>query len=113
MKLLFVYNANSGIFSKVNDFAKKIITNNSCRLCKLTYGVFNMEKSWKDFLDSLSYEKIFMYKDEFISKYPTLKEFPAIYIDDGSLKILLNSEEINGLEDVESLIILLRKRLEF
>ena len=115
-KLIFVYHADSGLFSTVTDFAHKIVSPDtySCNLCKITYGNMTMKSSWKNYLDSLNYEKEFLHRNEFQERYPEFKKatLPAIFawVQDG-IRVLLSAEEINAVSDVEALKDKLSKKL--
>ena len=107
-KLIFVYNADSGLFSAVTDFAHKIVSPETyrCNLCKITYGNMTMKSSWKDYLASMNYEKEFLHRNEFQRRYPEFKgcDLPAVFVclqDD--IKLLVNAEEINLVNDIEGL----------
>ena len=53
--LVFVYNADSGLFNAVSDAAHKIFSPRTyqCNLCALTHSAIGMRREWKQFLDSL------------------------------------------------------------
>ncbi len=112
MKLLFVYNADTGLFNAVADATHKLLFPNtySCNLCKITYGVVSMKKDWKIFLQSLPYELEFLHKDEFYIKYPDQRNLilPAILRKENDrIDAFLSAQEINTcktLEDLKSLI---------
>lgn len=116
-KVIFVYNADSGLFSTVSDFAHKIISPDTyeCNLCKITFGNMTMKKEWKDFLDSLELQKEFMHRNEFIKGYPGQKEvaLPCIFVSgpDG-LKLAVSAEEINALKSIGELKSALTQKLE-
>ena len=115
--LVFVYNADAGLFSTVSDFAHKIISPETyaCSLCKLTYGNFAMKKGWKDFIAGLQCVKQFLHKDEFLKKYPEHagQRLPAVYgLRQGGLSQILGAEELNGLKDLEGLKSALRQKLD-
>jgi len=115
-KLIFVYNADSGLFSTVTDFAHKIVSPEtySCNLCKITYGNMTMKSSWKDYLGSLNYEQEFLHRNEFQIRYPEFKEYdlPAIFARmQDEIKLLVSAEEINSVHDIEGLKDKLNKKL--
>ena len=116
IELIFVYNADAGIFSVVSDFAHKILSPNTyaCNLCKLTYGAFSMNKEWKEFLDKLLYKKEFLHKDEFQKKYPQMINLllPAVLIrSDGEMKEFLTQQEINAQSDLRGLMSIFEQKL--
>jgi len=112
-KLIFVYNANSSVFAQVSDAFKKIATPDKyqCNLCMVTYGAVSMKDEWKKFLDTLSFQKEFLHRDEFHKQHPELKstKLPTIFISqNNALNLLISAEEINkqknitGLKDIIS-----------
>ena len=54
-KIIFVYNADSGVVNVVKDFWKKILRPSSyeCNLCMQTFSTFGMKKGWKNFIQNL------------------------------------------------------------
>ncbi|MBI2453142.1 hypothetical protein HYV56_00390 [Candidatus Peregrinibacteria bacterium] len=107
-KLLFVYNANSGLFDTLTDYAHKIISPDtySCNLCKLTYGNFGMKREWKDFIDSISADKDFLHRDEFLKNYPQFADvtLPSIFALGGELPVLLlPADTINRAKNLKEL----------
>ena len=113
-KLLFVYNADSGLFNIVSDFAHKIISPRTyaCDLCALTYGNFTMKHEWKTFLNALPLSVSFMYKNEFVKQYNLAIELPAVFIQsDHDLHVLISKQGIEGCEDLQQLKQLLTSRL--
>ena len=70
-ELIFVYNANSDLFSTVTDFAHKLLSPSTynCNLCALTYGNFTIKQEWKSFIEELAIKTVFLHKDEFEKQY--------------------------------------------
>ena len=99
MRLIFVYNAKSDVFSKMFDAAHKIIhpTSYGCSLCTLTHGDFGEKQEWKDFLKVAAIEFEFMYKDEYESK----EQFPIVLKNN---EMLLSSKEIDSFKSVDEFI---------
>ncbi len=54
-RLIFVYNADSGLLNAVKDAIHKAISPSTypCRLCGLTFGAVRMKSAWKEFIDGL------------------------------------------------------------
>ena len=52
-RLLFVYNADSGLFNTMADIGHKIFSPQtySCLLCALTHGYFRERDEWRRFVD--------------------------------------------------------------
>ena len=114
--IIFVYNADAGLFSLVSDFAHKIISPQTyaCHLCQLTYGNFSIKKDWKNFVEKIPFRKEFLHRDEFIRKYPNQdgKELPAVYgLNEGDLTEILSANEINAFEELEGLKNALREKM--
>lgn len=86
--LVFVYNADSGIFNTVSDIAHKIFAPEtySCNLCAITYGNFGMRTEWKEYLESLEADFEFLHRDELADKYGIATvTLPAILLRNGEL----------------------------
>lgn len=111
---IFVYNAKSGFWNKSIDMAHKIISPSTylCDLCDLTHNNFSENQIWKKFRENSNYDFIFMYKDEFLSKYsmPNLK-FPVIFEEDkDEMKLLIDTETLSELTLIEDLISVVQKK---
>lgn len=116
MKLIFVYNADSGLFNTVTDIAHKILSPKtySCNLCALTHGHFKIKQDWVNFLQEIDSELEFLHRDEFNEKYNDKNsELPAIFIkENNKLSIWIDRTTINKIQDLEDLksIIIERKQ---
>ena len=111
MKLIFVYNANTGLFSQVTDSVHKILSPKTykCNLCKLTYGNVLIKQEWKKFIDTLPHELVFLHKNEFEKQYPKYKseKLPAIFVEQANnLKLIVTAKEINQVNSIKKLITL-------
>lgn len=109
--LVFVYNAESGLFNALSDAAHKLLSPETyqCQLCALTHSAFRMRGDWKRFLATLALPLEFLHADELRSRYgATGVPLPAIFRREGaSLAPLVNAEEINRcrtLEELERLV---------
>ena len=114
-ELIFVYNAKSGIYNELLDFAHKIISPETyeCNLCAITYGTFKMEKRWSRYVQSLPLKSIFTYKDEISKNNLPNVNLPSILLrEHNDLIELLTAREINDLNNFDQLIRVLDKRLE-
>jgi len=116
-KLLFVYNANSSIFSVATDYVHKIVSPEtySCNLCKLTYGNLGMKKEWKDFIVNIDVPVSFLHKDELTKEYPdkNLISLPVIFVaSEKGLSLLISSEEINNQNTISNLISLIKNKMK-
>ena len=108
--LIFVDNADSGIFNAAADLAHKMFSPETyeCNLCALTYRI-GMRDEWKQFISNLDAHVEFLHKDELSKKYGVEGvPLPAVfYCEHGKLEVWASAEEINAcesLEDLEQLI---------
>lgn len=107
-QLIFVYNANSDLFSTVTDFAHKIFSpsNYECHLCALTFGNFAMKQEWKSFIADLPVDAIFLHKDEFEEQYKMETNLPTVYYQNaanGTIKQIITKQEIDSCKTLEQL----------
>lgn len=116
-KLIFIYNANSGMRNALLDGAHKALSPNTyqCNLCDLTFGVINEKRAWKKFREEGNLNMEFIHKDEFkieyASKFGYKFEFPIILvIVDNELQVFISTKELNELDNTEALIELIKKR---
>lgn len=82
-RLVFVYNADSGLFNTVTDIAHKILSPGTyaCNLCALTHGHFSVREEWVEFLQTLDADCEFLHRDELASRYGIRDvELPAIFL---------------------------------
>jgi hypothetical protein len=105
--LVFVYNAESGIFNTLTDIAHKIFSPDSyeCNLCAITYGNFAMRAEWKEFLEGLDADFEFLHRDELATRYKISSvKLPAVFIKKKEgVEPWINAEDINGCRSVEEL----------
>lgn len=120
MELIFVYNAESGIFSMIKDALHKTILPSTyqCNLCALTYGTITMKDEWKAFIDNLQISSMFLHRDEFIQQLEThphnLNEvkFPAIFVNKhDQISLLITHHEINACQTLTELMDLITLKL--
>ena len=107
MKLIFVYNADSGLFNTVSDIAHKVLSPKtySCNLCALTHGHFKIKQDWVKFLEEIDSELEFLHRDEFLEKYKQGDaELPAIFIEENSgLSPWIDQSAINKIKTLDDL----------
>jgi hypothetical protein len=113
--LVFVYNADSGLFNALGDMSHKIFSPETyqCQLCALTYSTFGMRKSWKQFLETLDRPFEFLHADELKTQYNISNiPLPAIFAkEDAGLKLRVSAAEINECRTIDALKQLVRKSL--
>ncbi|MCH7602367.1 MAG: hypothetical protein IIB54_06340 [Planctomycetes bacterium] len=114
--LLFVYNADSGMFNTLSDMAHKVFSPKtySCNLCALTHSTFSMRDEWKEFIESLGVELEFLHRDEFRKIEGVSEEvLPVIFSKrDEKMEILADAASINACKTMDELKTLIRERLE-
>ena len=115
IELLFVYNADSGLFNSMADAAHKILSPStySCNLCKVTYGWFTERSQWRSFVESLDAQCSFLHRDELQRRHPELsgEPLPAVFrVVDGKAAHCVDANTLNVCADVDALIALIRER---
>ena len=110
--LVFVYNADSGVFNTLADVAHKIFSPQtySCNLCALTHSTFGMRDEWKRFLDGLDCTPEFLHADELQARYGVSDvPLPAIFRREGGrLSVSAGADLINAcrtLDDLKRLVL--------
>lgn len=115
-KIIFVYNAESGIANSILDIGHKILKPDtySCNLCSLTFGVLTENTKWKNFRKSSDSELEFLHKDEFERIYEERKNYPTILkLDDNNeLEELVSKEKLNKINNIEELIQLIENLIK-
>lgn len=116
-KLIFIYNADSGLGNLLIDGAHKIVSPGTydCKLCAITFGAFTENTVWKKFRTSTDFEMRFLHKDEFkkqyASKFGYKFTFPIVLSESQhGLEVFINTEEVNGMTSPEELIDLVNSR---
>ena len=113
--LLFVYNADTGLFSVVTDYAHKILSPKTypCNLCAITYGSIGMNKKWEEFIANLSFPVEFLHRDEFVKHYDFKDtQLPAAFLKKGdTITMLITHDEINKCTTIEELMDLVTGKL--
>jgi len=113
--LVFVYNAESGLFNTLSDVAHKILSPETyaCNLCALTHTAFGMRREWKEFLESLAARLEFLHADELRSRYGlTGLALPLILRQRGAtLEELIDASTINACATLDELKRVISDRL--
>ncbi len=113
--IVFVYNADSGLFNTLTDIAHKAFAPEtySCNLCAITFGLFGMREEWKGFLETLDNGMEFLHRDELGERYGiTGIELPAIFIKHAdTLKLWISATEINACSNIDELKQLINSNL--
>jgi hypothetical protein len=112
--LVFVYNADSGLFNTLTDMAHKIFSPQTyaCRLCAITHSHFSMRGEWKAFIEGLGAECEFLHRDELASRYGVEGiALPAVFRRcDQGLRPCLDAERIDRCQDMAELKRLIQSR---
>ncbi len=112
--LVFVYNADSGVFNALSDLAHKVFSPETyqCNLCALTYSSLGMRNDWKEFLESLDRRFEFLHRDEWKKRYGMKSiDLPAIFTcSNDRLEIWIDSESLNACRNLEDLKNMIRKK---
>ena len=113
-KIIFAYNADSGILNSLVDYVHKIAFPSTypSLLCAVTFGNLGKKIEWKQFISSLDIEVEFFHRDEFKKKYGIDGEFPSAYISGTDLKVLISKEEMNAVKNLMELMDLVRNKLQ-
>jgi len=113
--LVFVYNADSGLFNTLSDVAHKMFAPQTyaCNLCALTHSTFGMRREWREFLESLDARPEFLHADELRSRYGlTNPALPSILRKRGaSLEELVDAAAINSCRTMDELKRVITDRL--
>lgn len=111
VELMFVYNASSGFFSKLNDFAHKIISPQTypCILCQITHGNTRVLREWAEYIQELPYKVSFQYKDQWLNYH----HFPVVLLKNREkINTIVSPEELNQAESLKELIDLINEKLK-
>ena len=109
MKLVFIYNADSGKINTWLDIGHKLLSPGtySCSLCALTHGILHEKEEWKKYRAASGLDLEFLHKDEFEKKYSiTEYSYPIVLksFEEGGFEVFIPTEEIQRLESIEALI---------
>ncbi len=118
MKLIFIYNANSGKLNTLFDIAHKLISPETyqCDLCSLTHGALSEKIAWKEFRKRSGLKMEFLHKDEFEKLHAKTFDYPVILKQSGKqaddIELFLNADEISHIKSVDELIALIEQQVE-
>ncbi len=113
--LIFVYNADSGLFNTLADIAHKIFSPQTyaCRLCALTHTPVGMRQEWKEFIQSLPLPVEFLHRDELAEQYGfTGIALPALFLKrEDRVELWIDAKEINATPTLDALKRLISERI--
>lgn len=105
--LVFVYNADSGMFNTLTDIAHKVFSPQtySCNLCAISHSYFSERDEWKEFISGLGADCEFLHRDEFEKKYQLIDHtYPTVFLkNDTDLEICLDANVINECDSMDKL----------
>jgi hypothetical protein len=104
MKLVFIYNANSGFTKGPINSLHKLISPKTylCDLCRLTHSAFGIKNEWNEFLEKLPIEKVFLHKNEAAKKFSAKFQLPCICVEkDTVLKKIISAAELKNSNALE------------
>lgn len=112
-RLLFVYNADSGLFNTLADIGHKIFSPQTyeCQLCALTHGYFSERQAWRTFVESLPADCEFLHRDEYRRRFNDREQpLPAIFrLIDGLPMACMNKADLTSCQDLAELQQLIRR----
>ncbi len=97
-KLVFVYNADSGILSSVIDSARKLLSINGCPLCSLTHSLAGEKVEWKTCKESIGVPVEYLHRDELTAKTRAViaDRLPCVLAEAAGETIVLLDSEVIG-----------------
>ncbi len=105
--LLFVYNADSGLFNALGDIGHKLFSPATypCALCAITHGVLRERQAWRTFIDGLDANCEFLHRDQFANRFPHHPHrLPALFLlVDGSPVPCIDAATLDATVDLEDL----------
>lgn len=115
MKLLFIYNANSGKLNALFDAGHKLFSPSTykCSLCALTYDTFTENTVWKTYRKESNIDMVFYHKDEFENVFPKETfQYPVILQEKNNHFLeFISNKSIRSIEEIEDLIKLIRSKV--
>ncbi len=116
-KLVFIYNADSGLGNLVLDTAHKLFSPKTyaCNLCDITFGAFTEATVWKKFRQTTALEMEFLHKDEFekqyASKFGHKFSYPIVLTTGvNGFEVFIGTQELDQLQSAGELIAQIEKR---
>lgn len=116
-RLIFVYNAESGLRHSIMDMAHKALKPETyqCNLCALTHGPVLENKKWKKFRKSSGLTMEFLHKNQFVNKYVgdvgSAYSYPVIIgVKNNLMETFVHTEILNVIDTVDELIALVNEK---
>ena len=114
--LIFVYNAQAGVFAGMLDSIHKAVSPSTypCGLCAITHGSLTMDRRWRDWLRSLTIETRFHHRPDFRAAWPAARDWPLPLVAlarDGALTPLIEAGGFAGIASPAALAARIADRL--
>jgi hypothetical protein len=102
MRLIFIYNADKGLWNDFKSAFRKVVSGSSaCSLCSITHGIAFERSEWKKFRESLETEPGFFHRDDlpqelsdFVRRHNL--DLPVILVENcGEFSVSLSREQID------------------
>ncbi len=111
-KLIFIYNAKSGMFNQSVDFLHKVFSPKTyaCDLCSITHGNFGSKKDWANFISEIKVNTEFKYCNQ---RSAAEKKFncPVVLLENSeNIEQLVASSELKDL-NLHDLIAIIDARI--
>ena len=106
MKLIFVYNADSGVVNTVKDIGHKLFSPQTydCFLCSLTHGTFRENPEWKSYREGADSDMEFLHRDEFEQIYNERMDYPVVLKENGTLEVVISRDRLGSIGSLDELI---------
>ena len=115
VKIVFVYNVNSGLLSLLADAGHRAVRPSTypCRLCAVTYTFTGMRREWRAFVAALGHPVEFLHRDELEKAYGISDvALPAVFlVDQETARLLIAADEINDVQSLTEWMSLVGDRL--
>lgn len=107
-EIIMVYNAYNAIYPAAIDYVKKNLFPSTypCNLCYLAFGNNGPKPEWQNFLDSLTFKKTEMHKEDIRREYlPETLLLPVVLLKkNNEVELLVNAGTINKCTSLPQLI---------
>ena len=114
--MIFVYNADSGVFNLAADIAHKIFSPQTyaCNLCAITHSTFGIRNEWRDYLKTLKIPFKFLHADELKAESRIVTvDLPAVFLSEkDELKLMIDSAAINACRTIDDLKRVIDEKLD-
>lgn len=90
-RLIFVYNADSGLLAAIADSAKKLLRINGCTLCSLTHSTSGEKGEWTSCKETLGVPVEYLHRDELDARVKDVvqQELPCVLAETGGALVML------------------------